>query len=130
MSDVTFSLLPSILFEYQLLFDYPNVVDDTYTGALNVTLSLTTYLTSEKKHSKDTPLHLNSPLLFPLSKLSLNSSSLFAVGGDNGDSGVTQVTIPKNAESALVEIFASGTYHMPPDDYLLHPDSELPPFNL
>lgn len=102
-----FLLYYTSLLSSQLIFDLPNVVDNTYTGALNVTLSLTTYLVSSKDQ---TPLHQQSPILYSLSRRQSNASSLFAVGGDSGgDDGVTSITIPKNTASALVEIYASGT---------------------
>ena len=54
-------------------------------------------------------------VIIPLSTRQSNDSSLFSVGGSDGStptamsSGVTSVTVPVNAYSALVEVYASGT---------------------
>ena len=98
---------------------YPNIVNDVYTGALNITLTLTAYIASGTPDSsapaQPVPLASTSPLIFPLSKQTLDQNAFFCVGGDEGgeecggsgsDQGTTKVTLPQNAASAVVEIFA------------------------
>ncbi|KAN0060107.1 hypothetical protein ACQY0O_008080 [Thecaphora frezii] len=89
-----------------IIFDFPNIVDRTYTGLLNVTLSITAYVGAGRGLA---PLAQRAPdLVLPISQRKNNDSSLFQVGGANGD-GVASLKIPQNAARASVEIFASGT---------------------
>lgn len=101
-----------------LVFDLPNIVDDTYTGALNVTLKLTASvqgsLTRGRKrtHAGRIPAlplkQRTAHLVIPLSKRLQTGNSIFQLGGSAGN-GTASVKVPHNAARALVEVYASGT---------------------
>ncbi len=109
-----------------IVFDLPNIVDSTYTGALNVTLKLTASvdgsIASSKGHKrhnarsgqhkrdqKALPLEQRAAdVVIPLSKRLQTNNSIFLVGGTAGN-GTTSVDIPQNAARAIVEVYASGT---------------------
>lgn len=101
-----------------VVVDLPNIVDSTYTGALNVTLSLTASVggsvpTSSKRRHKALlpalPLSARAPdQVLPLSKRLQTQNSVFLVGGSAGN-GTTLLTFPSNTARAVVEIYASGT---------------------
>ncbi|KDN41981.1 hypothetical protein K437DRAFT_249267 [Tilletiaria anomala UBC 951] len=154
----------------KMVFDYPNIVDSTYTGILDITLSLSVYLPNHPKQvvlagpdsaaqhviahrstmrkraqghkpaaqvpfsgsitnssiSATFEAHLHSSpflkdrtadVLIPLSTRQSNGNSLFSFGGasvdDNSSPSASGLTIvsnfPRNALSAIVEIYASGT---------------------
>lgn len=103
-----------------VVFDLPNIVDDTYTGALNVTLKLSASVDGVMqsrggKHRRrpvaQTALSLknrSADVVIPLSKRLRTNNSIFLVGGTAGN-GTTSITLPQNAARAIVEIYASGT---------------------
>ena len=105
-----------------VVFDLPNIVDSTYTGALNVTLTLTAsvdgFIPQRGAHRRRAPSgsHVDAlPLakraadvVLPLSKRLAESNSVFLLGGTAGN-GSTPVRIPHNAARALVEVYVSGT---------------------
>lgn len=72
---------------------------------MNTTLSFTAYVAASGG-SKLSLLSTSYPLVFPLSKRDLSSNSFFNVGENGGDDGVTLLTLPPNAKSALVEVYA------------------------
>jgi hypothetical protein len=92
--------------ERTIVFDFPNIVNDVYTGILHTTLSFTVYVPSSTEQSKLTPLSRNYPLIFPLSKQSTKENSFFHYGENGDDDGITQLKLPNNARAALVEIYA------------------------
>ncbi|CEH13939.1 PEPTIDE-N4-(N-ACETYL-BETA-GLUCOSAMINYL)ASPARAGINEAMIDASE A PROTEIN [Ceraceosorus bombacis] len=101
-----------------LVFDYPNIVDATYTGYLNITLSLTVSIadpqaprSEEKANAIRAPLVDASPMILPLAKGFDDDNAFFELGGPNQSDtdGSTKVRFPSNAATAIVEIFASGT---------------------
>lgn len=91
-----------------LMFDYPNIVNDVYTGALNITLSLIVHQLKDAPYTSTTlrPLHERTALVYPISKRSATSDSKWAVPGEKA---VSSFAIPKNARQAVVEVYASGT---------------------
>lgn len=110
----------------QLVFDFPNIVDDTYTGicecpklieesrlmltillfrAVNTTLFFTVYVAASSE-CKLAPLSASYPQIIALSKNNFAENSFFNVGDNGGDNGSTHVTFPINARAALVEIYA------------------------
>ena len=105
-----------------VVFDLPNIVDSTYTGALNVTLSLTASVNgvvskraTSRRSSHSSFSAVAQPLkkraanmVMPLSKRLRTNNSIFLLGGSAGN-GTTPVTIPSNTARAIVEIYASGT---------------------
>lgn len=110
-----------------VIFDLPNIVDSTYTGALNVTLKLTASVdgfiarrglhrrgaSADQGHKTvhSTAASLKgraADVVFPLSKRLQTDNSVFQVGGSAGN-GTTPVTFPRNAARAVVEVYASGT---------------------
>lgn len=101
-----------------VVFDLPNIVDSTYTGALNVTLKLSASVDGvvsrrrkRRGHAVQTALPLKqraADVVIPLSKRLQKQSSIFQIGGTAGN-GSTSIDIPRNAARAIVEIYASGT---------------------
>ncbi|PWN24088.1 hypothetical protein BCV69DRAFT_279989 [Microstroma glucosiphilum] len=113
--------------EGEMIFDYPNVVNDIYTAPLNITLSLTVHQLKDAAaalpappkvgvpinaigaldaQSKATPLAARSPLVYSISQRNKTSASHWAVPGDKA---VARFAIPVNAMQAVAEIYASGT---------------------
>ncbi|EPQ29841.1 uncharacterized protein PFL1_02514 [Pseudozyma flocculosa PF-1] len=89
-----------------VVFDFPNIVDATYTGALNLTLSVTAYV---DRSNSLAPLAKRAPdVVLPISRRKSNDSSLFQLGGSSGD-GAVSLQLPHNAARATVELFATGT---------------------
>lgn len=107
-----------------VVFDLPNIVDSTYTGALNVTLTLTASVEGVvlrrgkrrvhergSRGDRTTALPLKeraADAVIPLSKRLRSDSSIFLLGGKAGN-GTASVSIPQNAARAVVEVYASGT---------------------
>lgn len=101
-----------------LVFDYPNIVNEMYTGALNITLSLTvTQLKGaanivaqigDSLGQADSlrPLGARTPLVYPISKHNTTGDSKWLI---NGEKAVANIRVPRNAAAALVEVYASGT---------------------
>lgn len=113
--------------ERTLLFDFPNIVNEVYTAPLNMTLTFTAYIAANEQCTLPV-LSKDYPTILPLSKQDLKANSFFTLGDDYEDKpndvGVTRLKMPKNARSALVEIYASGTAkdefwytNLPNDDY-------------
>ncbi|CAO1629164.1 unnamed protein product [Jaminaea pallidilutea] len=90
----------------QILFDYPNIVNEVYTGALNITLSITVTQPKSDASSAQQPLHLRTPLVYPISKNNATGDSKWLV--DN-EMATSQVSVPRHARAALIEVYASGT---------------------
>ncbi|PWN87593.1 hypothetical protein FA10DRAFT_216948, partial [Acaromyces ingoldii] len=93
-----------------LVFDFPNIVNDVYTGSLAMTVSFTAYVADIPSPRRK--LSEASAIVLPLSKQNQTDNSFFALGGDGttpADDGITKLRFPPNARSALVEIYASGT---------------------
>lgn len=92
-----------------LLFDLPNIVNDVYVSPLDYTITLTVYIANDKS-CKLEPLSKSFASILPLSKKTTDQNAFFSLGDDlDGSEGITKVTVPHNARSALVEIYASGT---------------------
>ena len=68
------------------------------------------------------PKPATADLVMPISNLSPNQSNFFAIADDTG--GSTNVTIPRTAQQAIIEIYASGNsaeefwYLNTPDEFL------------
>ncbi|UZJ54798.1 hypothetical protein CBS101457_004118 [Exobasidium rhododendri] len=92
-----------------VVFDFPNIVNDVYTGILNTTLSFTVYVSTSAGKSNVSPLSASYARIFPLSKRNSTENSFFNVGENGGDDGITQLKLPNNAKAAFVEVYASGT---------------------
>ncbi|CAO1628161.1 unnamed protein product [Sympodiomycopsis kandeliae] len=93
----------------EVVFDYPNIVDDTYTAPLNITVSLTVQQLKQDQPEKNgcgekntMPLYKTTPHLWPISK----DGRMFNVPEDTA---VSSLTTPQNAVKALIEVYASGT---------------------
>ncbi|KAI0639283.1 peptide N-acetyl-beta-D-glucosaminyl asparaginase amidase A-domain-containing protein [Trametes polyzona] len=114
----------------ELLMDFSNIISpdfftpDLRTGpaililcALAVTLTATFY--APTRRSSEPPV---SDLILPISNLSPNQSNYSTVGDDLG--GTANVTVRRNAQQAVLEIYASGNseeefwYLNTPDEFL------------
>ncbi|KAI0181234.1 hypothetical protein GGR52DRAFT_24737 [Hypoxylon sp. FL1284] len=88
--------------DQKLVLDLGNLVDgDRYTGLFNVTLEALYF--NDEYEAGFTP----APYIYPISTLASSSDapSLFSLPGD---SGAVNLTLPRNAESAVVSLMASG----------------------
>lgn len=112
--------------EGEMIFDYPNVVNEVYTAPLNITLSLTVHqlkqdtapappkvgapinaVSGSDAQTKQTiPLAARSPLVYSISQRNKTAASHWAVPGDKA---LARFAIPVNAVQAVAEIYASGT---------------------
>lgn len=102
--------------EGRLIFDYPNIVNDVYTGVLDITLELeVTQLkhdfTSKSSSATTSPSHRplsgRSPRLLPLSKRNDTGDSKWASPSERA---ITRdISLPRTTQWALVEVYASGT---------------------
>lgn len=83
----------------KLIFDLGNIIDSTYTGFFNCTLTAT-FFTSEDTVDA-------APLIIPISarKSSSNSASLFTLPSDNA---TNTIDFPQNANRAVFTISACG----------------------
>lgn len=93
-----------------LVFDFPNIVNDVYTGSLAMSVYMTAYVADADSPRRK--LSEASAIILPLSKQDYSANSFFAVGGDGtapADDAITKLRFPANARSALVEVYASGT---------------------
>jgi hypothetical protein len=97
------SVFHSLLQEEQkVIFDLSNVIDgDLYTGAYNVTIEALFF--NDDYRGTFQP----AEKIYPLSTLSssTNTTSVFTLPDD---SGLTNITLPRNIKSAVVSIMASG----------------------
>ncbi|EUC61988.1 peptide-N4-(N-acetyl-beta-glucosaminyl)asparagine amidase A [Rhizoctonia solani AG-3 Rhs1AP] len=89
-----------------LLMDFSNIIstDLGLDGVFYVTLTATFHSDALKA-----PSNTKSPseVIMPLSNLSPNHSNYFTIS-DSAMGGVSNVTIPSNAVSAVVEVYCSG----------------------
>lgn len=100
----------------EVVFQYPNIVDKTYTSPLNLTLSLTVQqLKSDHDTAGSESSHHDCPApptlladrtpdaIYGISK---SGPDLFNVPEDSAS---VSFTIPRNSVKALLEVYASGT---------------------
>ncbi|PWN26949.1 hypothetical protein BDZ90DRAFT_261197 [Jaminaea rosea] len=102
--------------EGRLVFDYPNIVNDVYTGVLDITLELevtqlkrefTATSSSATMPPSHRPLSGRSPRLLPLSKRNDTGDSKWAYPSERA---ITRhISLPRTTQWALVEVYASGT---------------------
>ncbi|KAI1860096.1 hypothetical protein JX265_010020 [Neoarthrinium moseri] len=88
--------------EQKVIFDLPNAIDgNLYTGAFNVTIEALYF--NDEYQSGFTP----AEEIFAISNLTSaqNTPSVFNLPGD---SGVANLTLPRNIKNAVVSIMASG----------------------
>lgn len=83
-----------------LIFDLPNVVDDTYTGILNTTLTATFFTIPGLPDSADTILPISAE------GSAKNIPSAFEV--DQGRSAIASQKFPPNVKRAVVSLSATG----------------------
>jgi hypothetical protein len=83
----------------KLIFDLGNLVDSTYTGIFNATLTATFFTVPDSPAAADVILPISAR------KSALNQSSVFQVPGDNAS---TAYILPKNIERAVVSLQACG----------------------
>lgn len=83
----------------KLIFDLGNLVDDTYTGTYNATLTAT-FFTSE-----DTVIPADKIIPISTRQVAQNSSSVFTVPSQNASSSIS---LPKRTRKAIVTIAATG----------------------
>ncbi|KAI0374289.1 hypothetical protein BV20DRAFT_961408 [Pilatotrama ljubarskyi] len=106
----------------QLLMDFSNIVsaDLGLDGVFHVTLTGTFHAPTRLL-----PKPATSDVILPLTNLSPNQSNFFTIADDLG--GTTQVTIPRTAQQAVIELYASGNAE---EEfwYLNTPDAFLPFF--
>lgn len=91
----------------KLVFDFPNIVNDVYTGVLDITLSLTVTQLKAGVTARHEPLCKRTPSLIPLSRRNETGDSKWAVPGE--EAITSGITLPRNTSWALVEVYASGT---------------------
>ncbi|CUA70516.1 Peptide-N4-(N-acetyl-beta-glucosaminyl)asparagineamidase A [Rhizoctonia solani] len=89
-----------------LLMDFSNIIsaDLGLDGVFYVTLTATFYSDALKASSN---VKSPSEVIVPLSNLSSDRSNYFTIS-DSPAGGVSNVTIPSNAVSAVVEVYCSG----------------------
>ncbi|KAI1406950.1 hypothetical protein F5Y13DRAFT_176085 [Hypoxylon sp. FL1857] len=93
---------PLLTQSQKIIFDLGNLIDgDRYTGYFNVTLEAL-YYNDQYKAGFHPASHI-----YPVSTLSStnNTTSLFSLPGD---SGLVNLTLPRNARNAVVSVTASG----------------------
>ncbi|RDL38107.1 Uncharacterized protein BP5553_05540 [Venustampulla echinocandica] len=83
----------------KLIFDLGNLIDDTYTGPFNTTLTATFFTVQEEADP--------APLIIPISarKGATNEPSLFALPQDNA---TNTISFPRNANRAVFSVSACG----------------------
>lgn len=83
----------------KIIFDLGNLVDDTYTGIWNTTLTATFFTSQETVDP--------ASLIIPISarKSSSDSASLFTLPGDNA---TNTISFPRNANRAVFSVSACG----------------------
>lgn len=86
----------------KLIFDLGNLIDDTYTGAFNTTLTAT-FFTAEDESGAAPP----SDLIIPISKrqAAANAVSQFTLPADNA---TNTISFPRNARRAVFSVSACG----------------------
>ncbi|KAI0651735.1 peptide N-acetyl-beta-D-glucosaminyl asparaginase amidase A-domain-containing protein [Trametes meyenii] len=103
----------------ELLMDFSNIIsaDLGLDGVFHVTLTGTFYAPT---HHFPKPAISN--LILPITNISPNQTNLFTISDDSG--GRANVTVPRNAQQAVLEIYASGNsaeefwYLNTPDEFL------------
>ncbi len=85
--------------EQKLIFDLGNLIDDTYTGTFNTTLTATFSTIPTMRTAADQILPISAK------RSATNGASAFSVPGDNAS---VAYTIPRNAERAVVSLSACG----------------------
>ncbi|TBU35121.1 peptide N-acetyl-beta-D-glucosaminyl asparaginase amidase A-domain-containing protein [Dichomitus squalens] len=104
-----------------LLMDFSNIIssDLGLDGVFHVTLTGTFYAPTQGFGRPQTP-----DLILPITNLLPNQSNYFTVADDAG--GSASVLVPRTAQQAFVEIYASGNsaeefwYLNTPDEYLVY----------
>ncbi|MBS2537934.1 hypothetical protein KGQ20_34795 [Catenulispora sp. NF23] len=105
-----------------LVVDLGNVVDSTYTGTYHMTMTVTYYQTD--KHN---PEAAHSDVVVPISQ---STSAAGWFGLTKGQTATTTVTLPRNTESADLQLYARGGgceefwYSNVPDSYAATHSSE------
>jgi hypothetical protein len=84
---------------HKIIFDLGNIIDDTYTGSWNTTLTATFFLAENTIKPADIILPISSQ------KSSTNQSSAFVVPETKASDSLT---LPKNAKKAVFSISACG----------------------
>ncbi|KAH9857894.1 peptide N-acetyl-beta-D-glucosaminyl asparaginase amidase A-domain-containing protein [Lenzites betulinus] len=106
----------------QLLMDFSNIVSAGLglDGVFHVTLSGTFYAPTRRA-----PKPATSDLILPITNLSPDQANFFTIADDLG--GTANVSVPRNAQRAVLEIYASGNSE---EEfwYLNTPDAFLPYF--
>ncbi|EKG21568.1 Peptide-N4-(N-acetyl-beta-glucosaminyl)asparagine amidase A [Macrophomina phaseolina MS6] len=84
----------------KIIFDLGNLIDDTYTGSFNTTLTATFYADTESSFAP-------ADLILPISarKSATDGASAFNLPTDNASS---TLTLPQNVERAVFSILAVG----------------------
>ncbi|RDX55992.1 hypothetical protein OH76DRAFT_1460658 [Lentinus brumalis] len=102
-----------------LLMDFSNIISADYAldGVFHVTLTGTFYAPTTVF-----PKPAVADLVLPISNLSPNQTNFFAIDNDAG--GTVAVTVPRRAQQAFLEVYASGNsaeefwYLNTPDEFL------------
>ncbi|KAJ9642441.1 hypothetical protein H2199_004822 [Coniosporium tulheliwenetii] len=122
MKDVS-SFLALFKKPQKIIFDPGNLVDDTYTGTFNVTLTAAFFTNPYPPPAADVVLPVSAR------HSSVNGSSAFVVPTDNAS---TTLNIPLNAKKAIFTISACGQFmeelwytNVPSSTVQTFPDTEL-----
>ena len=85
--------------DQKIIFDLGNLIDDTYTGIYNTTLTATFFTVPDSPPTADT--------ILPISSLNSgnNMGSVFQIPGDDAS---VAYTLPNNVERAVVSLEACG----------------------
>lgn len=107
----------------KIIFDLGNLVDDTYTGTFNVTLTATFFTDPYPLPAADVVLPVSAR------HSSINGSSAFVIPTNNAS---TTLNIPLNAKKAIFTISACGQFleefwytNVPSSTVQTFPDTEL-----
>lgn len=85
--------------EQKIIFDLGNLIDDTYTGSFNTTLTATFFTVSDSKPTADLVLPISSR------QSASNHGSAFSVPGVNAS---ISYVLPQNIEQAVISLSACG----------------------
>jgi hypothetical protein len=83
----------------KIIFDLGNLIDSTYTGPFNTTLTATFFTVPDSKATADTILPISAE------QSSANMGSAFSVPGQNAS---VSYTLPQNVERAVISLSACG----------------------